>query len=200
MAQHDDQADHQARALDALLPHAPRLGWSRAALEAGLADLGLPRAEAGLLFGPGPFRLIEAWARLNDRRMTAAAAEADFEGLRTPGRVRAVVELRLGLLAPHKQALRSAVGLLATPFGLPSAWRIEARTVDAIWKAAGDASSDFSRHSKRAILAAIHTATLAYWLRNDGTSIEEAMAFFDRRLAMLPKKRKRASSTVSEAA
>lgn len=181
----------QDQLLDALLPHVPRLGWTRAAVRAGLADLGMPPAQAPLAFPANPFRLIDAWAALNDRRMGEAAEAIDMAALRTPARVRAVFEIRLRLLAPHRQALRSAMALLATPCGLPTAIRIEARAADAMWRAAGDASTDFSRHTRRLTLAAIHTATLAYWLRHDAVSAAEALAFFDRRLAELPKKRRR---------
>ncbi len=42
-----------------------------------------------------------------------------------------------------------------------------ARTVDAIWHAAGDRSADWSWYSKRAILAGVYGATLLFWLRDD---------------------------------
>lgn len=190
-------------ALEAVLAHVPRLGWSRAAVEAGLADLGEAPETAALLLPRGPLALINAWAAMNDRRMTEQAETADLSGLRTPARIRAVFALRLALVAPHRQALRHAAGLLATPCGLPTAFRLEARAADAMWKAAGDSSTGFSRHTRRATLAAIHAATMAYWMRDDATTEEDALAFFDRRLASLGRRRRfpgRASDTVSHAA
>jgi ubiquinone biosynthesis protein COQ9 len=58
-----------------------------------------------------------------------------------------------------------------------------ARTVDAIWHAAGDRSTDFSWYSKRAILAAVWGATLLYWLRDISEDDAATLAFLDRRLA-----------------
>jgi ubiquinone biosynthesis protein COQ9 len=37
------------------------------------------------------------------------------------------------------------------------------RTVDAMWRAAGDVSTDFNFYSKRAILAGVYSATLMRW-------------------------------------
>jgi len=55
--------------------------------------------------------------------------------------------------------------------------------VDAIWFAAGDRSADWAWYSKRAILAAIYTATLLFWLHEDGEDDAATLAFLDRRLA-----------------
>jgi ubiquinone biosynthesis protein COQ9 len=58
-----------------------------------------------------------------------------------------------------------------------------ARTVDATWHAAGDRSADFSWYTKRAILAAVYTSTLLYWLRDYSEDDADTLAFLDRRLA-----------------
>ena len=58
-----------------------------------------------------------------------------------------------------------------------------ARMVDAIWHAAGDRSADFSWYTKRAILAAVYTTTLFYWLRDTSEDDVATLAFLDRRLA-----------------
>ena len=60
-----------------------------------------------------------------------------------------------------------------------------ARTIDAIWHAAGDRSADFSWYTKRAILTPIYAATLLYWLRDDSFDDEATLAFLDRRLAAI---------------
>ena len=57
------------------------------------------------------------------------------------------------------------------------------RSVDAIWHAAGDRSADFSWYTKRAILAAVWTSTLLYWLRDTSEDDAATLAFLDRRLA-----------------
>ncbi len=101
--------------------------------------------------------------------------------------------LRLRQAAPHREALRRALALLALPWNAPAAARCTARTADAIWHAAGDVSADFSWYTRRASLAAICLATLAYWLRRDPGAeageeeqhLAEALGFLDRRMADL---------------
>jgi ubiquinone biosynthesis protein COQ9 len=56
-------------------------------------------------------------------------------------------------------------------------------TVDGIWYAAGDASTDFSFYTKRATLAGIYAATLMYWLEDRSEDFADTRAFIDRRLA-----------------
>ena len=60
---------------------------------------------------------------------------------------------------------------------------ITARTVDAIWHAAGDRSADFSWYTKRAILTGVYAATVLYWLRDTSDDDTATLGFLDRRLA-----------------
>jgi ubiquinone biosynthesis protein COQ9 len=170
-------------ALEAMLPHVPSLGWTRAALRRGLSDLGADPLDAEILFPGGPADLLEAWVDLQDRRMEAAVAAADTSGLRLPQRVRLAIALRLAAARPHREAVRRAVAVLALPGHGRVAVRTLARTIDSIWHAAGDKSADFSWYSKRAILGAIYTATLVFWLRDAGEDDAATLAFLDRRLA-----------------
>ena len=97
--------------------------------------------------------------------------------------MRAVIALRLERNRPHKEAIRRALALLALPSHIRLAAACTARTVDAIWHAAGDRSADFSWYTKRAILTAVYGATLLYWLRDSGEDDTATLAFLDRRLA-----------------
>ena len=71
-------------------------------------------------------------------------------------RVRSVIALRLEQNRPYKEAIRRALAQLALPGHARLAAACTARTVDAIWHAAGDHSADFSWYTKRAILAAVY--------------------------------------------
>lgn len=177
-------------ALRAALPHVEAGGWTMTALEAGIRAAGHDPVAATWMFPRGIVSAIEAWADLTDRDV-AAAAGPEVAALRIPDRIRAVVAARLRLLAPHKRALRGALGLLALPWNAIPAARIAARTADAMWHAAGDASADFSWYTRRATLAAIYGATLAYWLRDEDPEVDAALGFLDRRLADLGRLRRR---------
>ncbi len=161
-------------AIAAILPHVPRLGWTRAAARAGLAESGGLPEDAAMLFPRGTDDLLDGFAALADRWMAEDAAAADMSGLRTAGRVRAVILLRLERLRPHREAVRRAAGHVGQ-------CRARARTVDAIWQAAGDTLEGASRHSKRLLLGAVFASTMLVWLRE--TDAAATAAFLDRRLA-----------------
>jgi ubiquinone biosynthesis protein COQ9 len=103
--------------------------------------------------------------------------------MRAHERVRAVVALRLTQNRPYKEAIRRALALLALPHNARLAAACTARTVDAIWHAAGDRSTDFNWYTKRIILGAVYGATLLYWLRDSSEDDTDTLAFLDRRLA-----------------
>jgi ubiquinone biosynthesis protein COQ9 len=170
-------------ALAAMLPNVPFDGWTYRALRTGLASVGAPPDDAELLFPGGAPDMIEAFCDWADRRMEAAAGALLTPEMRLPARVRSVIALRLAQNRPHREAVRRAVSLLALPRHARLAARCMARTVDAIWRAAGDRSADFSWYTKRAILTAIYSATLLYWLRDAGEDDAATLAFLDRRLA-----------------
>lgn len=189
-----ERSPERDAAIDALLPLVPTLGWTMPALRRALQDSGADPGAAESLFPGGAADLVESFIDLTDRRMADAAALADVAALRTAARVRAVIALRLAQNRPHRAAIRRALAVLANPCHAGVSARCTARTVDAIWHAAGDRSADFSWYTKRATLAAVYGATLLFWLRDDSEDDADTLAFLDRRLsgvAMIGKLRKR---------
>ena len=74
------------------------------------------------------------------------------------------------------------MAVLALPRNARAAAACTGRTVDTIWHAAGDRSADFSWYTKRAILTAVYTATVLYWLRDTSEDNAATLAFLDRRI------------------
>ena len=86
------------------------------------------------------------------------------------------------MLAPPKRAARR---------------RLLFDTVDTIWHAAGDRSTDFNFYTKRGLLAGVYAATTLYWLDDRSDDAQATAAFLDRRLAevCLPRSRSCASAS-----
>jgi ubiquinone biosynthesis protein COQ9 len=167
-------------AVEAMLPNVPFDGWSVTALRTGLAAAGLPDYEPVFLFPNGARDMIEVFCDLADRRMIEAAE--NLEEARLSHRVRAIIALRLEQNRPNKEAVRRAVALLTLPAYAAVAAMVTARTVDAIWRAAGDTPTGLSFYTKRAILTAVYGSTLLFWLHDTSEDDTDTLAFLDRRL------------------
>ena len=85
------------------------------------------------------------------------------------------------LLRSH-EATRRALALLSLPFHAGRGLKLLYRTVDAMWYAAGDTSTDFNFYTKRATLAGVYSSTLLYWLSDRSPGGEATWAFLDRRI------------------
>jgi ubiquinone biosynthesis protein COQ9 len=168
-------------AIVATLPHVAFEGWTLRALRSGLTESGLSRDEADLLFPLGAIDMIETFCDLADRRMAEAAT--NLPEIRPSARLRAIIALRLDQNRPYKEAVRRGLAVLALPHNARASAQATARTIDAIWHAAGDRSTDFAWYTKRAVLTAIYTVTLLYWLRDTSDDDAPTLAFLDRMLA-----------------
>lgn len=169
----------------AALPHVPVHGWTAAALAAGLRDLGEDEMAHLWLFPRGPVGALEAWCDLADREMEAAAPGLGLDGMRVPARVRALIAWRLAATREHKEAVRRGLAAFALPWNAPAGLRATARTVGAVWHAAGDRSADFSWYTRRATLAGLYGTVLAYWINDVSEDDADTLAFLDRQLARL---------------
>ncbi|MBU6449931.1 MAG: COQ9 family protein [Rhodospirillales bacterium] len=174
--------DDKARLIDALAQNAAFDGWTVKALRMALAGLGRNPEEAALAFPAGGAEMISAYFKLGDERMIAAQ-RGQMADVGLTKRVRAAVAARLELMNGEKEAVRRAMAWLVLPGNAPRLAKIIARMADAVWFAAGDKSADMSWYSKRAILGAVLSVTLFYWLGDSSMDSGKTLAFLDRRLA-----------------
>ena len=167
----------------ATLPHVAFDGWTRTAIQAGAADAGLDGATALNAFPGGAAELIEAFSAWGDRRMLEELERRDLAAMRVSERVAAAVRCRLELLLPHQEALRRGLSFFALPPNGALGLKCLYRTVDAIWYAAGDNSTDYNFYSKRLLLAGVYSSTLLYWLNDKSEGRAASWAFLERRIA-----------------
>lgn len=186
-------AERQAILAD-VLRRVPVEGWSEASLRAALGELGYQPSLGRRAFPGGIGDVLAHFVAEADRRMAEDLAARDLASLRVRERVAAAVRARLEAVAPHRAAVRRALAFSARPARAAAALGALYRTVDAMWRAAGDDATDFSFYTKRALLAAVYGATLLYWLDDRTEGCAETWAFLDRRIAevmMIPKLRGR---------
>lgn len=162
---------------------APFEGWTQGMLTRAAHAAGYREANIHRVFPNGVAGVLEYWLEQADMDMNAALAAMNLPALRHSQRVRAAVLWRLHHFTSQREAIRRALAVLALPQHAGLALRALYRTVDAIWHAAGDYSTDFNFYTKRATLAAIYMATLRFWLNDDSEEIAATEEFLDRRLA-----------------
>lgn len=174
----------------AILLHVPFDGWSEQAIVAGAADCGLANDEAMAMLPGGAIDAVDAFTDLADREMALALDHMEDRPTRTSVIIREAILARLDWATPHREAVATALRLLARPQHGPVAARTLYRTIDRIWRMTGDRAVDFSFYTKRATLAGVYSSVLLYWVANPSADRARVEAFLDQRLkevAMIPK-------------
>lgn len=178
----DPDAALRDRLADAVASEAAFDGWTRAALSAASRQLGLPVGEANRLFPGGPVQVLTFISERADVRTVADMEKEGVANLRISDRIKQAVRIRLERHAGQREAVRRALALLALPFNAGLGLKLLYKTVDAMWYAAGDISTDFNFYTKRATLAGVYSSTLLYWLNDRSPGSEATWAFLDRRI------------------
>jgi ubiquinone biosynthesis protein COQ9 len=178
-----DRENDRARLLEAVLVHVAFDGWGEAALTAAAKNLGIPMARALNAFPGGAAEMVAFHSESADRAMIDALLREPLSELPIREKVARAIRLRLAANLPHREAIRSAATFLMMPLNGPLAARLLYKTVDAIWYAIGDRSTDFSFYTKRGLLAAVYSSTLFYWLNDKSEGATATWSFLDRRIA-----------------
>ena len=176
--------DELAVALAPLLPaEAAFDGWSETALAAAAMALSVPADRARLAFPGGAVAMIDAWFASVDAAMAEALPADVLAAMKIRDRITALVAKRLEIVAPHREALRRALNLLANPLHAATAARLGWRAADAMWRLAGDQATGFAHYSKRLTLAGVYASTLMVFLDDASEGFADTQAFLDRRIA-----------------
>ena len=168
--------------LKAALKNAPFDGFTDSVLAKAGKGAGVDKAALARLFPDGPLSLIEYFSSSIDEAMAEKLAALDLPKLKVRNRIKAAILTRLALLAPHKEAARRAAALMTLPMHAGLAARMMYRTVDAMWRAAGDTSTDFNFYSKRGILAGVYGSVLVRWFNDTGEDEKATQDFLDARI------------------
>jgi ubiquinone biosynthesis protein COQ9 len=157
-------------------------GWNDAALTMAARAEGVDVDIARLAFPGGAIDMIDAWFVAIDVAMAAALPPEKLATMKIREKITALVEARLALLAPNREALRRALAMLAMPGNLARAARLGWRAADLMWHAAGDTATDYNHYSKRAILTGVYGATVTVLLDDESAGHTDTSAFLARRI------------------
>jgi ubiquinone biosynthesis protein COQ9 len=157
-------------------------GWSEKALDAAAQSLGVPADRARLAFAGGAGQMVDAWFASIDRHMADKLPPETLAQMRIRERIAALVLARLAAMAPHREALRRALAVLAMPHHIAMATALGWRAADAMWRLAGDSSTGVAHYTKRMTLIGVYGSTLLVFIDDQSEDYAETRAFLDRRI------------------
>ena len=177
-----DDASLKDAVLKAALPHVVFDGFTDKTLAGAAKEAGVGKEQVARLFPNGALSLVETFSENADAAMEKHLAQMDLKAMKVRARIAAAVMARIEAVRPHKEAARRAAALLTLPphaaLGATLVWR----TVDAMWRAVGDTSTDFNFYTKRGILAGVYTSTLMRWFTDTSADESETTKFLADRI------------------
>jgi ubiquinone biosynthesis protein COQ9 len=175
--------DHRDKILQSVLAQVPFDGWTDAAYAQGIKASGIARGEADLLFPGGVRDVIEFFGTTADAAMQARIDdEPGFTRLKVREKIAFAVRARLEYLTPHREAVRRMMFWYAMPLHAPLGLRRLYKTVDLMWRAAGDTATDFNFYTKRILLAGVLKTTMLFWFDDESPGCRASWDFLDRRI------------------
>ncbi len=172
----------RARLAPAIAANAAFDGWSDAARDLAAEQEDIDPDVARLAFADGAVSMIDAWFAHVDATMAQALPAETLATMKIRQRITALVEARLAVLAPEREALRRARAILALPANVAAAARLGWRSADAMWRMAGDTATDYNHYTKRAMLLAVYATTITVFLDDDSEEQADTRAFLARRI------------------
>ncbi|OQW77192.1 MAG: RpsU-divergently transcribed [Proteobacteria bacterium ST_bin13] len=157
-------------------------GWTSAALDAAADAAGIDPDIAALAFRGGAVEMIDAWFADVDRQMTEAVPAVALGRMKVRAKITALVEARLAAVADNRESLRRAMAILAMPQNVVRAGKLGWRSVDTMWRLAGDTATDYNHYTKRAILGGVYAATVTVFLDDESEDWADTRAFLARRI------------------
>ncbi len=169
--------------LDAMLPHIVFDGWSDASLRSACLELHGKYDDALIHFPNGGTDALSYHSeRADQRMMDALTNDYTFDTMKIRDRIATAVMVRLEQNEAHKDAIRRGIAHFNLPWNMPEGLRLLGNTVDQMWIAAGDESTDYNWYTKRALLSKVYMTTLYFWLEDTSENHEDTREFLHRRI------------------
>jgi ubiquinone biosynthesis protein COQ9 len=166
----------------ALASHAAFDGWNEKAVTAAAQENGVDADIACLAFKGGAMVLIDHWIASVDAEMERRLPPEKLAAMKIRDRITALIETRLAITTPVKEAQRRALTIMAMPQNILTTTRLGWRSADAMWRLAGDTAADFNHYTKRLTLSAVYSSTLAVFINDDSEDYGDTRAFLTRRI------------------
>jgi len=128
--------------------------------------------------------LVEYHLEQNDELLQKKLDKLDPKKLKVRERIKQALLFRFEL--HDKEIIKETIKFLMHPKNADLAFASLASTCDKIWIWAGDESTDFNYYTKRTLLGAVYSTSLAYYLKKDEKdeiTKEKLETFIDKRIS-----------------
>ena len=167
--------------LDAALVDVPFDGWTAKLIDIAGEKTSTPADQLTLAFPDGVQSLLAFYSRRCDEIMLERLAATE-----TPQKIRekitCCVRERILADAQNRPAAQRAAAALSLPGRQSLALLLNYETLDAMWRWAGDRSTDYNFYTKRMTLGAVVTSTRLFWFSDDSDDYQDTWEFLDRRI------------------
>ncbi len=157
-------------------------GWTMQAVAVAAQMHGIDADIAALAFDAGAVDMIDRWFAHIDLELARRLPADALASMKVRERITALIDTRISIVEPDKEALRRALAILAMPQNLPRAARLGWRAADHMWRLAGDTATDLNHYTKRATLSAVYGSTMAVFVADESDGHAETRAFLARRI------------------
>lgn len=169
--------------LDAALPAIVFDGWTEGALTRAAEAIGRTAFDVKRAFPGGVVDAVNCFtARADAQMLGALRRDYTLSAMKIRERIATAVMVRLRAQAPYREATRRALAVYAMPWHVADGLKSLYATVDAIWREAGDTSTDYNFYTKRLLLAKVYTSTVSVWLDDRTADLSDTEAFLRRRI------------------
>ena len=165
------------------LAHVAFDGWHDKTLKDAAGKVDASDAELKAAFPRGIADALLFFSSEADRQAVEAIEAADLKPMKVRERVTFAVRHRVEAVMKHKEAARRGAAVFALPHHALDGTTAVYRTVDALWRAIGDTSTDFNFYTKRLLLSGVYTTTMLYWFADNSEDAGDTWKFLDRRIA-----------------
>ena len=174
--------DKRQRILNEALKLVPFNGWTSDTLLNSVKAANLDENYAKILFDGDVAKLVEFFINTIENKATSLIDKKYLDTLSVRNRVAYCVKTYLEAANIYKPSIRKTVAFYVSPIRFFDSFKSLWKIADEIWYASGDKSTDYNHYTKRAILSALYSSTLLYWINDKSDNHINSWAFLDRRI------------------
>lgn len=173
--------NYKEELLNFFLDRVPFTGWCNYTYSESLSEIdhdGLYES----IFPNGLKDLTQYYFDKADNDLLAQISKLDISSFSIREKIKTFILFRLQFYDLNRESVRSLIGSSIVNI-LDKNLLSTVKTVDIMWRSAGDKSTDYNFYSKRAILLGVYISTILYWINNNNKN--EVANFIDRRMTQI---------------